>query len=112
MIKDTQVSMSGSNLLSVDWDFFFPELSYDPELRSLYDWGHQDGGIFFLHDVWYDRAAGFILNNMPLPTTSGDEATFWSRFRFARGCRSEEHTSELQSPMYLVCRLLLEKKKH
>src|SRR5437879_8390555 len=24
--------------------------------------------------------------------------------------RSEEHTSELQSPMYLVCRLLLEKK--
>src|SRR5437763_504480 len=35
----------------------------------------------------------------------------------ARGChkprrsRSEEHTSELQSPMYLVCRLLLEKKK-
>src|SRR5437879_9652297 len=27
------------------------------------------------------------------------------------GRRSEEHTSELQSPMYLVCRLLLEKKK-
>src|SRR5437762_3662608 len=25
------------------------------------------------------------------------------------GIRSEEHTSELQSPMYLVCRLLLEK---
>src|SRR5437762_5333887 len=25
--------------------------------------------------------------------------------------RSEEHTSELQSPMYLVCRLLLEKNK-
>src|SRR3712207_8916396 len=31
------------------------------------------------------------------------------------GClpeRSEEHTSELQSRQYLVCRLLLEKKKH
>src|SRR6202011_5551969 len=28
-----------------------------------------------------------------------------------RPARSEEHTSELQSPMYLVCRLLLEKKK-
>src|SRR5258707_10717287 len=26
--------------------------------------------------------------------------------------RSEEHTSELQSPQYLGCRLLLEKKKH
>src|SRR3712207_7730820 len=35
--------------------------------------------------------------------------------RRARGCaprrRSEEHTSELQSRQYLVCRLLLEKKK-
>src|SRR6516162_10567170 len=29
-----------------------------------------------------------------------------------RGFRSEEHTSELQSPCNLVCRLLLEKKKH
>src|SRR2546426_3560842 len=28
------------------------------------------------------------------------------------GPRSEEHTSELQSPCNLVCRLLLEKKKH
>src|SRR5256885_11857368 len=28
------------------------------------------------------------------------------------GSRSEEHTSELQSPCNLVCRLLLEKKKH
>src|SRR3712207_7250456 len=28
-----------------------------------------------------------------------------------RGMRSEEHTSELQSRQYLVCRLLLEKKK-
>src|SRR3712207_7161012 len=27
-------------------------------------------------------------------------------------CRSEEHTSELQSRQYLVCRLLLEKKRH
>src|SRR5207249_11353552 len=29
----------------------------------------------------------------------------------ARSCRSEEHTSELQSRFDLVCRLLLEKKK-
>src|SRR3712207_7005540 len=33
------------------------------------------------------------------------------RFRQRRPCpRSEEHTSELQSRQYLVCRLLLEKK--
>src|SRR5690348_17837425 len=30
---------------------------------------------------------------------------------FGRDVRSEEHTSELQSPVHLVCRLLLEKKK-
>src|SRR5579863_10776515 len=36
-----------------------------------------------------------------------------SRLRAGRGGpdRSEEHTSELQSPVHLVCRLLLEKKK-
>src|SRR5687768_18134740 len=31
--------------------------------------------------------------------------------RSTRGVRSEEHTSELQSRLHLVCRLLLEKKK-
>src|SRR5256885_7774943 len=34
------------------------------------------------------------------------------RVRRLRSQRSEEHTSELQSPCNLVCRLLLEKKKH
>src|SRR5690348_17928728 len=33
------------------------------------------------------------------------------RDRPAQADRSEEHTSELQSPVHLVCRLLLEKKK-
>src|SRR5258707_6749144 len=33
------------------------------------------------------------------------------RWSGSRGLRSEEHTSELQSRQYLVCRLLLEKKK-
>src|SRR3712207_7343759 len=32
-------------------------------------------------------------------------------FQFNLSLRSEEHTSELQSRQYLVCRLLLEKKK-
>ena len=35
-------------------------------------------------------------------------ALSWIYYDF---CRSEEHTSELQSPRNLVCRLLLEKKK-
>src|SRR2546422_8472581 len=45
------------------------------------------------------------------PRSRGTPPRFpWSR----RGCstdRSEEHTSELQSRLHLVCRLLLEKKK-
>src|SRR3712207_7469824 len=40
-----------------------------------------------------------------LAAATGIAATTW------RGAGSEEHTSELQSPQYLVCRLLLEKKK-
>src|SRR2546425_8558551 len=35
----------------------------------------------------------------------------WQRAREVVRARSEEHTSELQSLAYLVCRLLLEKKK-
>src|SRR5258708_25678722 len=35
----------------------------------------------------------------------------FQRRRRPLGARSEEHTSELQSPDHLVCRLLLEKKK-
>src|SRR5690348_17811178 len=42
-----------------------------------------------------------------------DEAVRADAGRLAAGIstRSEEHTSELQSPVHLVCRLLLEKKK-
>src|SRR3989454_3402595 len=39
------------------------------------------------------------------------EPLFLGRGQFFRMQRSEEHTSELQSPCNLVCRLLLEKKK-
>src|SRR3712207_6873900 len=37
---------------------------------------------------------------------------FYPVMKLATGKRSEEHTSELQSRQYLVCRLLLEKKKN
>src|SRR2546425_3949432 len=51
------------------------------------------------------------------PSPSADDGTGRRRRRRRRrstpiaGARSEEHTSELQSLAYLVCRLLLEKKK-
>src|SRR2546429_3547567 len=35
----------------------------------------------------------------------------WPRLLDYRICRSEEHTSELQSRLHIVCRLLLEKKR-
>src|SRR5688500_19312536 len=37
---------------------------------------------------------------------------FWAAAESRERLRSEEHTSELQSPCNLVCRLLLEKKKN
>src|SRR5437764_3689850 len=45
-------------------------------------------------------------------TNSGGGWTRGSSTSHRPSLRSEEHTSELQSPMYLVCRLLLEKKKN
>src|SRR5690348_17996345 len=53
-----------------------------------------------------------------IPFTHGSSVRFGnirSSARCSLSCtgwkRSEEHTSELQSPVHLVCRLLLEKKK-
>src|SRR2546422_5344097 len=40
-----------------------------------------------------------------------DEVVLWLGTELTNGKRSEEHTSELQSRLHLVCRLLLEKKK-
>src|SRR5438552_5921452 len=47
----------------------------------------------------------------PLARVARRESLSRGRDSAARGIRSEEHTSELQSPDHLVCRLLLEKKK-
>src|ERR1039457_1723 len=46
----------------------------------------------------------------PRPASSSRVTSPASKAHFR--IRSEEHTSELQSPCNLVCRLLLEKKKH
>src|SRR5258707_4431914 len=47
-----------------------------------------------------------------LYATPAREAELIVIFKEATRLRSEEHTSELQSRQYLVCRLLLEKKKN
>src|SRR3712207_1866032 len=64
---------------------------------SLPLWAQMVGGFFLLEFgiyVWHRT-----MHNTPV---------LW---RFFHQMRSEEHTSELQSRQYLVCRLLLEKKK-
>src|SRR2546426_4364638 len=73
-------------------------------------------------DLWRDPATG--VNTLVVVTHSVEEAVFLAGRIVVFGSnpghvreelknsRSEEHTSELQSPCNLVCRLLLEKKKN
>src|SRR5947209_18084687 len=57
---------------------------------------------------------GFAVDDIAIPeigfTDDAEQDGGWTANGFLRS-RSEEHTSELQSRQYLVCRLLLEKKK-
>src|SRR2546423_8454025 len=59
---------------------------------------------------------GFRKNSSLARPDTWSEVCFIAIFqcigRYREFRRSEEHTSELQSLAYLVCRLLLEKKKH
>src|SRR5437762_10929708 len=66
--------------------------------------------LCYLANAWNIGAEGQFLigavaGSWLAVKTQGSGAGYWVL------PRSEEHTSELQSPMYLVCRLLLEKKK-
>src|SRR3712207_6871491 len=64
---------------------------------------------------WFRRVTLIFLGDTLRQTISNlrQDGTLWkwSTWKSA-GSRSEEHTSELQSRQYLVCRLLLDKKKH
>src|ERR1017187_4030541 len=57
--------------------------------------------IFYERGTMRSSFAVLCLNLACVALLPAKTVVFW---------RSEEHTSELQSPMYLVCRLLLEKK--
>src|SRR2546425_294451 len=68
--------------------------------------------------VWLATYFGGRILNIPVPHTGHTPFSAGRPFAIFTCCgfeilrlRSEEHTSELQSLAYLVCRLLLEKKK-
>src|SRR5207248_8131445 len=73
----------------------------DPRIRYVYQ---QNQGPFDLART-YNRALGMAKGDL-IAILEGDD--FWPPDKLAT-LRSEEHTSELQSPYDLVCRLLLEK---
>src|SRR3989449_1980433 len=77
------------------------------------------GAIDILHGVSVSVGVGEIVTVIG-PNGAGKSTAFKTIVGFLRpksgrvvfsGERSEEHTSELQSRLHLVCRLLLEKKK-
>src|SRR5438445_1780475 len=94
--------------------------------------GTMDFGLFFLmqrDDAWSERAVyDSALEQMLAAESLGYHSVWIAEHHFsdyglcpappvlasfvAARTRSEEHTSELQSRQYLVCRLLLEKKKN
>src|SRR5437762_6993746 len=63
---------------------------------------------------WWAVRPHLLFNRDCSRSFTGATAARKKRWSFAppTRTRSEEHTSELQSPMYLVCRLLLEKKNN
>src|SRR3712207_8885100 len=72
-----------------------------------------------LHDALPIFGSDIADHCIPLSLRDGElvlqaESTAWAtQLRtLQRELRSEEHTSELQSRQYIVCRLLLEKNKH
>src|SRR5256885_13050056 len=70
--------------------------------------------FFFFNDTATTEIYTLSLHDaLPISRRARASRWWWRRRarRRARSDRSEEHTSELQSPCNLVCRLLLEKKK-
>src|SRR2546426_12603239 len=72
--------------------------------------------FFFFNDTATTEIYTLSLHDaLPISTTRSCSTRTWTATRGSdTRCsrrRSEEHTSELQSPCNLVCRLLLEKKK-
>src|SRR3990170_8957092 len=68
--------------------------------------------FFFFNDTATTEIYTLSLHDaLPISSFFSDSSWGWKMNWDSSHFRSEEHTSELQSPDHLVCRLLLEKKK-
>src|SRR5258708_13379007 len=69
----------------------------------------EDKAWFYDRDFWHNYLTMLVTSRL-----NRFSLTMGMQYNSADGVtdRSEEHTSELQSPDHLVCRLLLEKKKN
>src|SRR3712207_7568068 len=71
-----------------------------------------DEGAKLVHQELHQRSVfGGVLRDQPPEPREAEHLAFRA-VGLDEAVRSEEHTSELQSRQYLVCRLLLEKKKY
>src|SRR2546426_7368725 len=88
-------------------------LSYEPENSAALGFGFRCGFLGLLHlEIVQERLEReFELDLITTAPTVEYQVTLRRGEVIAVDNRSEEHTSELQSPCNLVCRLLLEKKK-
>src|SRR5438552_13279375 len=90
--------------------FFFSESEDHPELHSFPTRRSSDLDVGDLAQRERLQVIDALLEELPLPV---DDEIHHLQHRLTSlldRLRSEEHTSELQSPDHLVCRLLLEKK--
>src|SRR2546426_1673792 len=96
------------NLLAEELHQTAELVSGDPKPRSMMQGIDQQGGFDAALFIGYHARAG--TRNAILDHTYADRIHDVRLNQQPVGERSEEHTSELQSPCNLVCRLLLEKK--
>ena len=78
------------NLLSVDFDYFFPTKEYNctnTEELCLFDWGHNEGWSPKLLDaLWYIRASAFLRLQRELPYEKVPDK-FWDRFNISKNAK-------------------------
>src|SRR5256885_8148753 len=81
-----------------------------PPRSTLFPYTTLFRSVLFISDVYFPRVNGVSTSIRTFRQDLGSHGVD-TRLVAPHYDRSEEHTSELQSPCNLVCRLLLEKKK-